>query len=75
LTVASKLRLHGVHVLTPEEEAEPTKDLRALGLHVRLAHGKKYSVQRRPVREILSAEKTPGREICRVEFEILEYEP
>ncbi|MGH3852085.1 MAG: rifampin monooxygenase [Pseudonocardiaceae bacterium] len=54
LMLASELRLHGVHVLVLEREAEPTRVVRALGLHVRsievmdqrgllerfLAHGK-----------------------------------
>jgi 2-polyprenyl-6-methoxyphenol hydroxylase-like FAD-dependent oxidoreductase len=54
--LASELRLHGVHVLVLEKEAEPTRYVRALGLHVRsievmdqrgllerfLAHGKQY---------------------------------
>ena len=35
LMLASELRLHGVHVLVLEKEAEPTKVVRALGLHVR----------------------------------------
>ncbi|MQA98222.1 MAG: rifampin monooxygenase [Streptosporangiales bacterium] len=35
LMLASELRLHGVHVLVLEKEAEPTKIVRALGLHVR----------------------------------------
>jgi 2-polyprenyl-6-methoxyphenol hydroxylase-like FAD-dependent oxidoreductase len=56
LMLASELRLHGVHVVVLEKEAEPTKYVRATGLHVRsievmdqrgllerfLAHGKKY---------------------------------
>ncbi len=33
--LASELRLHGVHALVLEKEAEPTKDVRGLGLHVR----------------------------------------
>ena len=33
--LASELRLHGVHVLVLEKEAEPTKVVRSLGLHVR----------------------------------------
>lgn len=58
LMLASELRLHGVHVLVLEKEAEPTRVVRALGLHVRsievmaqrgllerfLAHGKQYPV-------------------------------
>ena len=35
LMLASELRLHGVHVLVVEKEAEPTRYVRALGLHVR----------------------------------------
>ena len=35
LMLASELRLHGVHVLVLEKEAEPTKVVRSLGLHVR----------------------------------------
>ena len=35
LMLASELRLHGVHVLVLEKEAEPTRFVRALGLHVR----------------------------------------
>lgn len=35
LMLASELRLHGVHVLVLEKETEPTKIVRALGLHVR----------------------------------------
>ncbi|MBM0259956.1 rifampin monooxygenase [Micromonospora sp. 4G55] len=58
LMLASELRLHGVHVLVLEKEAEPTAFVRALGLHVRsievmdqrgllerfLAHGRQYPV-------------------------------
>ena len=33
--LASELRLHGVHVVVLEKEAEPTRVVRALGLHVR----------------------------------------
>ena len=33
--LASELRLHGVHVVVLEKEAEPTKVVRSLGLHVR----------------------------------------
>ncbi|MFD8543011.1 rifampin monooxygenase [Streptomyces sp. NPDC059649] len=35
LMLAAELRLHGVHVVVLEKEAEPTKVVRALGLHVR----------------------------------------
>jgi 2-polyprenyl-6-methoxyphenol hydroxylase-like FAD-dependent oxidoreductase len=56
LMLASELRLHGVHALVLEKEAEPTRVVRALGLHVRsievmdqrgllerfLAHGQQY---------------------------------
>ena len=56
--LAGELRLHGVHVLVLEKEAEPTKVVRSLGLHVRsievmdqrgllerfLAHGQQYPV-------------------------------
>src|SRR5919108_6681998 len=58
LMLACELRLHGVHVLVLEKEAEPTKVVRSLGLHVRsievldqrglldrfLAHGKQYPI-------------------------------
>ncbi|TMR93660.1 rifampin monooxygenase [Nonomuraea basaltis] len=58
LMLASELRLHGVHALVLEKEAEPTRYVRALGLHVRsievmdqrgllerfLAHGKQYKI-------------------------------
>lgn len=58
LMLASELRLHGVHVLVLEKEAEPTRQVRSLGLHVRsievmdqrgllerfLAHGKQYAI-------------------------------
>lgn len=58
LMLAAELRLHGVHVLVLEKEAEPTKVVRALGLHARsievmdqrgllerfLALGKQYRV-------------------------------
>ncbi len=58
LMLASELRLHGVHVLVLEKEAEPAGYVRALGLHVRsievmdqrgllerfLAHGQQYPV-------------------------------
>ena len=54
--LAGELRLHGVHVVVLEKEAEPTKVVRSLGLHVRsievmdqrgllerfLAHGQQY---------------------------------
>jgi len=33
--LAGELRLHGVHVVVLEKEAEPTKVVRSLGLHVR----------------------------------------
>ncbi|WP_189189617.1 rifampin monooxygenase [Streptomyces albiflavescens] len=56
LMLAGELRLHGVHVVVLEKEAEPTRVVRALGLHVRsievmdqrglleqfLAHGRRY---------------------------------
>ncbi|MGH3493770.1 MAG: FAD-dependent monooxygenase, partial [Sciscionella sp.] len=56
--LAAELRLHGVHVVVLEKEAEPTKQVRSLGLHVRsieildqrgllerfLAHGQQYPV-------------------------------
>jgi 2-polyprenyl-6-methoxyphenol hydroxylase-like FAD-dependent oxidoreductase len=56
LMLASELRLHDVQVLVLEKETEPTRFVRALGLHVRsievmdsrgllerfLAHGRKY---------------------------------
>jgi 2-polyprenyl-6-methoxyphenol hydroxylase-like FAD-dependent oxidoreductase len=35
LTLASELRLHGVHVLVLEKDAEPPRYVRALGLHAR----------------------------------------
>ncbi len=35
LMLAAELRLHGVHVLVLEKEVEPTRVVRALGLHVR----------------------------------------
>ncbi|MET8872776.1 rifampin monooxygenase [Nocardia sp. NPDC004604] len=58
LMLASELRLHGVHALVLEKEAEPTGHVRSLGLHVRsvevmdqrgllerfLALGKQYPV-------------------------------
>ncbi|GGM41740.1 FAD-dependent oxidoreductase [Longimycelium tulufanense] len=58
LMLAGELRLHGVHVLVLEKEAEPTRQVRSLGLHVRsievmdqrgllerlLAHGQQYAV-------------------------------
>ena len=56
--LASELRLREVHALVLEKDAEPTRDMRSLGLHVRsvevmdqrgllerfLALGKKYPV-------------------------------
>src|ERR1700752_4761703 len=56
MMLAGELRLHGVHALVVEKEAEPTRHVRALGLHARsielmdqrgllerfLAHGKQY---------------------------------
>ena len=56
LMLAAELRLHGVRVLVLEKEAEPTRYIRSLGLHVRsievmdqrgllerfLAHGRKH---------------------------------
>ncbi|BCL15890.1 FAD-dependent oxidoreductase [Micromonospora sagamiensis] len=56
--LASELRLHGVHALVVEREAEPPRNVRALGLHVRsievmdqrgllerfLAHGQQHPV-------------------------------
>ena len=58
LMLAAELRLKGVDVLVLERDAEPTRQVRALGLHVRsieildqrgllgrfLAHGKRYPV-------------------------------
>ncbi|MEU0565050.1 rifampin monooxygenase [Nonomuraea sp. NPDC005983] len=58
LMLAGELRLHGVHTLVLEKDAEPTRYVRALGLHVRsievmdqrgllerfLAHGRQYEV-------------------------------
>ncbi len=58
LMLAGELRLHHVHVLVLEKDAEPTKYVRSLGLHVRsievmdqrgvldrfLAHGKRHPV-------------------------------
>jgi rifampicin monooxygenase len=58
LMLAGELRLHGVHVVVLEKEAEPTRYVRALGLHVRsievmdqrgllerfLARGRQYPV-------------------------------
>jgi len=35
MMLAGELRLHGVHALVLEKEAEPTKVVRSLGLHVR----------------------------------------
>jgi len=59
MMLASELRLHGVSVVVLEKEAEPTRQVRALGLHVRsieimdqrgllprfLAHGKQYPLR------------------------------
>jgi 2-polyprenyl-6-methoxyphenol hydroxylase-like FAD-dependent oxidoreductase len=56
MMLAGELRLHGVHVLVLEKDAEPTRVVRSLGLHVRsievmdqrgllerfLAHGKQF---------------------------------
>ncbi|MGW1717578.1 rifampin monooxygenase [Streptomyces sp. NPDC002156] len=58
LMLAAELRLHGVHVVVLERDAEPTPVVRSLGLHVRsievmdqrgllerfLEHGKRYPV-------------------------------
>ncbi|MPZ21557.1 MAG: FAD-dependent oxidoreductase, partial [Luteitalea sp.] len=58
LMLASELRLHGVQALVLEKEAEPTRQVRSLGLHVRsievmdqrgllerfLAHGQQYAL-------------------------------
>jgi 2-polyprenyl-6-methoxyphenol hydroxylase-like FAD-dependent oxidoreductase len=58
LVLAGELRLHGVHALVLEREREPTRYVRALGLHARsievldqrgllerfLAHGRQYPV-------------------------------
>jgi 2-polyprenyl-6-methoxyphenol hydroxylase-like FAD-dependent oxidoreductase len=58
MMLASELRLHGAHVVVLEKEAEPTRVVRSLGLHVRsievmdqrglldrfLAHGQKYAL-------------------------------
>jgi 2-polyprenyl-6-methoxyphenol hydroxylase-like FAD-dependent oxidoreductase len=58
MMLASELRLHGVQALVLEKETEPTRVVRALGLHVRsievmdqrgvlerfLAHGQQYAV-------------------------------
>ncbi|WP_406194340.1 rifampin monooxygenase [Streptomyces sp. NBC_01017] len=58
MMLAGELRLHGVHVLVLEKEAEPTRVVRSLGLHMRsievmdqrgllerfLAHGRQYQV-------------------------------
>ncbi|MEU0803958.1 rifampin monooxygenase [Streptomyces sp. NPDC005970] len=58
LMLAGELRLHGVHVLVLDKEAEPTAYVRSLGLHVRsievmdqrgllerfLAHGRQHPV-------------------------------
>ncbi|MEU8845757.1 FAD-dependent monooxygenase [Streptomyces sp. NPDC048564] len=35
MMLAGELRLHGVHVLVLEKEAEPTRVVRSLGLHMR----------------------------------------
>ena len=35
MMLASELRLHDVHVLVLEKEAEPTRVVRSLGLHAR----------------------------------------
>jgi 2-polyprenyl-6-methoxyphenol hydroxylase-like FAD-dependent oxidoreductase len=59
--LAAELRLHGVHVVVLERDAEPTKIVRSLGLHVRsveimdqrgllerfLALGKRYDMRAR----------------------------
>ncbi|WP_433185395.1 rifampin monooxygenase [Actinoallomurus sp. CA-150999] len=59
LMLAGELRLHGVHVLVLEKDAEPTRQVRALGLHARsvevmdqrgllerfLAHGKQHPLR------------------------------
>jgi 2-polyprenyl-6-methoxyphenol hydroxylase-like FAD-dependent oxidoreductase len=56
MMLASELRLHGADVVVLEKEAEPTRQIRSLGLHVRsieildqrgllerfLAHGRQY---------------------------------
>ncbi|WP_433357425.1 rifampin monooxygenase [Microtetraspora malaysiensis] len=58
LMLAGELRLHDVHVLVVEKDAEPTRIVRSLGLHVRsievmdqrgllerfLAHGRKHEL-------------------------------
>jgi 2-polyprenyl-6-methoxyphenol hydroxylase-like FAD-dependent oxidoreductase len=58
MMLAGELRLHGVHALVLEKEAEPTRQVRSLGLHVRsievmdqrgllerfLAHGRQYAL-------------------------------
>ncbi|MEU1630353.1 rifampin monooxygenase [Streptomyces sp. NPDC020096] len=58
LMLACELRLHGVHVHVLEKDAEPTKQVRSLGLHVRsievmaqrgllerfLTHGRQYKL-------------------------------
>ncbi len=60
MMLAAELRLHGVHALVLEKEAEPPRYVRALGLHARsievmeqrgllerfLAHGQQYPVGR-----------------------------
>jgi 2-polyprenyl-6-methoxyphenol hydroxylase-like FAD-dependent oxidoreductase len=58
MMLAGELRLHGVHALVLEKDAEPTRQVRSLGLHVRsievmdqrgllerfLAHGRQYAL-------------------------------
>ncbi|MGD9528780.1 rifampin monooxygenase [Pseudonocardia sp.] len=58
MMLAAELRLHGLHVVVLEREAEPTKVVRSLGMHVRsievmdqrgllarfLAHGRRFPV-------------------------------
>jgi 2-polyprenyl-6-methoxyphenol hydroxylase-like FAD-dependent oxidoreductase len=58
MMLASELRLQGVHALVLDKQAEPTKVVRSLGLHVRsievmhqrglldrfLTHGQKYAL-------------------------------
>jgi 2-polyprenyl-6-methoxyphenol hydroxylase-like FAD-dependent oxidoreductase len=58
MMLAGELRLYGVHALVLEKEAEPTRQVRSLGLHVRsievmdqrgllerfLAHGRQYAL-------------------------------
>ncbi|MBB4930535.1 2-polyprenyl-6-methoxyphenol hydroxylase-like FAD-dependent oxidoreductase [Lipingzhangella halophila] len=62
MMLAGELRLHGVRVLVLEKEAEPTRQVRSLGLHVRsievldqrgllerfLAHGQQYALDSYP---------------------------